>query len=76
MSKKNRDKRRAKKEKTKGDKKPNRKRRKDNRTLSQKSVKGGEKVDKKARKKNESKIKVLAHELLAFTFSYLMLAPW
>jgi hypothetical protein len=30
----------------------------------------------KGNKKKEPKIKVLAHELLAFTLSYLMLAPW
>jgi hypothetical protein len=44
MSKKNRDKTRAKKgKKTKDDKKPNQKRRKGNKTLSQKSEKGREK---------------------------------
>jgi hypothetical protein len=32
--------------------------------------------DKKAIKKKESKIKFLAHELLASTLSYLMLAHW
>jgi hypothetical protein len=30
----------------------------------------------KCNKKKELKIKVLSHELLAFTLSYLMLAPW
>jgi hypothetical protein len=61
---------------TKGDKKPNRKRRKDNKTLSQKAKRGGRKNLIKDNKRKESKIKVLAHELLASTFSYLMLAPW
>jgi hypothetical protein len=60
---------------TKGDKKPNRKWRKCNKTLSQKSEKEGG-VDKKAIKDKEPKIKVLTHELLAFTLSYLMLPPW
>jgi hypothetical protein len=56
--------------------KKNLKRRKDNETLSQKSEKGGKKHNKTAIKKMEPKIKVLAHELLASTLSYLMLAPW
>jgi hypothetical protein len=30
----------------------------------------------KGNKSKEPKIKVLTHELLAFTLSYLMLAPW
>jgi hypothetical protein len=61
--------------KTKDNKKPNRKRRKENKTLSQKSEKGREKkLDKKTIKEKEPKIKVLAHELLVFTLSYLMLA--
>jgi hypothetical protein len=52
------------------------KRRKGNKTLSQKSKKGaGKKLDKNTIKKKEWKIKFLAHELLAFTLSYLMLAP-
>jgi hypothetical protein len=34
------------------------------------------KTDKKTIKEKESEIKVLAHELLVFTLSYLMLAPW
>jgi hypothetical protein len=39
---------RKRREKTKGDKKPNQKRRKDNKTLSQKSEKGvGKKLDKR-----------------------------
>jgi hypothetical protein len=51
---------------TKDDKKPNKKWRKGNKTLSKKSEKGaGKKLDKKAIKENESKINVLAHELLA-----------
>jgi hypothetical protein len=37
---------------------------------------GGENLDKKAIKENEPKINVLTYELLAFTLSYLMLAPW
>jgi hypothetical protein len=57
-------------------KKPNQKRRKDNKTLSQKSEKGAEKKNSKGNKRKEPKIKVLAHELLAFTLFYLMLAPW
>jgi hypothetical protein len=53
------------------------KRRKDNKTLNQKNEKGWEKnFDKKAIKEKEPKIKVLTHELLAFTLAYLMLAPW
>jgi hypothetical protein len=40
-----------------------------------KSKKGKKNFDKKAIKE-EPKIKVLTHELLAFTLSYLMLAPW
>jgi hypothetical protein len=61
--------------KTKGDKKSNRKRRKGNKTLSQKSEKGQKKLNKKTIKKKKPKIKILAHELLAFILSYLMLAP-
>jgi hypothetical protein len=58
-------------------KKPNQKRRKDNKTLSQKSEKGARKKNlTKDNKRMEPKIKVLAHELLAFALSYLMLAPW
>jgi hypothetical protein len=58
-------------------KKSNKKRRKDNKTLSQKSEKGaGKKNLTKGNKRTELKIKVLAHELLASTLSYLMLAPW
>jgi hypothetical protein len=62
--------------KIKGDKKPNKKRRKDNKTLSQKSEKGSGKNLTKGNKRKELKIKVLTHELLDSTFSYLMLAPW
>jgi hypothetical protein len=52
------------------------KRRKDNKTLSQKSEKGAGKQNlTKSNKRKEPKIKVLAHELLAFTLSYLMLVP-
>jgi hypothetical protein len=58
------------------DKKTNRKGKKGNKTLSQKRKKGREKkLDKKAIKK-EPKIKVLTHELLTSTLSYLMLALW
>jgi hypothetical protein len=63
--------------KTKDNKKPNWTRRKGNKTLSQKSKNGWEIFfNKKAIKEKELKIKVLAHELLAFILSYLMLAPW
>jgi hypothetical protein len=51
------------------------KKRKNNKTLSQKVKKGGKNLTKENKKK-EPKIKVLTHELLAFTLSYLMLAPW
>jgi hypothetical protein len=37
---------------------------------------GGKKLDKKAIKEKELNIKVLSHELLASTLSYLMLALW
>jgi hypothetical protein len=37
---------------------------------------GGKNFDKKAIKEKERKIKILAHELLASTLSYLMLALW
>jgi hypothetical protein len=67
---------RVKKEKTNDDKKSNQKRRKDNKTLSQKMKKGQEKNLTKVNKRKEPKIKFLAHELLAFTLFYLMLAPW
>jgi hypothetical protein len=33
-------------------------------------------LTKKTIKEKEPKIKVMAHELLAFTLSYLMVAPW
>jgi hypothetical protein len=39
-------------------------------------VKRRGKLTKKAIKGKEPKIKVLTHELLAFTLSYLMLPPW
>jgi hypothetical protein len=35
-----------------------------------------EKANKKIIKKKKPKIKILAHELLAYTLFYLMLAPW
>jgi hypothetical protein len=58
-------------------KKPNKKKRKDNKTLSQKSEKGARKKNlTKGNKRKEPKIKVLAHELLTFTLSYLILALW
>jgi hypothetical protein len=57
-------------------KKPNQKIRKYNKTLSQKSEKGTwTKNLTTDNKRNEPKIKVLTHELLAFTLSYLILAP-
>jgi hypothetical protein len=59
-----------------GEKKQIKKRRKDNKTLSQKSKKMQGKNLTKCNKRKEPKIKVLAHELLASTLSYLMLAPW
>jgi hypothetical protein len=53
------------------------KRRKDNKTLSQKSEKGaGKKTLTKGNKRKELNIKVLTHELLASTLSYLILASW
>jgi hypothetical protein len=56
-------------------KKPNKKGEK---TIKQvKKVKRGrEKNLTKGNKRKEPKIKVLTHELLASTLSYLMLAPW
>jgi hypothetical protein len=55
--------------------------RKDNKTLSKIKWRGTNKKkkknsDKKVIKDKEPKIKILTHELLAFTLSYLMLAPW
>jgi hypothetical protein len=50
--------------------------RKDNKTLSKKAKKGQEKNLTKGNKRTEPKIKVLLHELLASTLSYLMVAPW
>jgi hypothetical protein len=52
------------------------KRRKDNKTLSQKKRKGSGKKLTEDNKKEGPKIKIPTHELLAFTLSYLMLAPW
>jgi hypothetical protein len=43
---------------------------------SEKSENGREKKLWRKTIKKESKIKVLAHELLASTLSYLMLTPW
>jgi hypothetical protein len=50
--------------------------RKYNKTLSQQSEKGRKKLDKKTIKEKKSKIKILAHKLLASTLSYLMVASW
>jgi hypothetical protein len=44
--------------------------------ISQKSKKEAEKNLTKGNKSMQPKIKVLAHELLGSTLSYLMLAPW
>jgi hypothetical protein len=60
-------------------KKPNRKRRKGNKTPKNKKgrIKRRRKnFVKKVIKEKEPKIKVLTHELLVFTLSYLMLASW
>jgi hypothetical protein len=66
MSKKNRHKTIVKnKEKTKGDKKPNKERKKYNKTLSQKSEKEQEKNLTKDDKRKELKIKIMSHKLLA-----------
>jgi hypothetical protein len=65
-----------KKKKIKSNKKTKSKRRKDNKTLSQKSEKGQGIFLTKSNKRKKSKIKFLAHELLASTLSYLMLSPW
>jgi hypothetical protein len=64
---------------TKGDKKPIKKWGKGNKTLRCKRERENgriKKTDKKTIKEKEPEIKVLAHELLVFTLSYLMLAPW
>jgi hypothetical protein len=52
------------------------KKRKGNKTLRKKVKRCGEKTLTEDNKKKEPKIKVPAHELLASTLSYLMLAPW
>jgi hypothetical protein len=62
--------------KIKYDKKSNQKRRKNNTMLSQKSEKGQKKFDKNAIKMKKAKIKILTHELLVFTLSYLKLVTW
>jgi hypothetical protein len=50
---------------------------KDNKTLSQKNKKWQAKKNLiKSNKMKEPKIKILTHELLAFTLYYLMLAHW
>jgi hypothetical protein len=59
---------------TMDNKKLNKKGEKNNKTLSQK-IKMGVKNLIKDNKKKKPKINVLTHELLAFTLSYLMLAP-
>jgi hypothetical protein len=71
----NRDKTKAKKKgKTKGDKNQIKKKAMKRKV---KKWKGAEKkIWQKAIKEKEPKIKVLTNELLAFTLSYLMLAPW
>jgi hypothetical protein len=56
-------------------KKSNRKRRKGNKTLSQKKRERAGKNLTIDNKMKESKIKVLAHEFLPSTLSYLMLPP-
>jgi hypothetical protein len=61
-----------KKEKTKA-LKSKLKKRKDNKTLSQKSKKKRGKNLTKDNKRKEPNIKILTHELLAFTLSYLIL---
>jgi hypothetical protein len=77
MSKKNRYKRRAKKKgKTKGDKKPNKKKGEKTNTKSKKVKKVQGKNLTKGSKRKEPNIKVLTHELLAFTLSYLILPLW
>jgi hypothetical protein len=65
MSKKKQERKRRRKQRA--IKKPNKKREK---------TKGQGKNLTKYNKRKEPKIKVLAHELLASTLSYLMLAPW
>jgi hypothetical protein len=57
-------------------KKSNKKRRKDNKTLSPETKMGQGKKLTKGNKRKEPKIKVLTHEWLAFTLSYLMIALW
>jgi AAA15 family ATPase/GTPase len=52
------------------------KKRKDNKTLSQKNENRRNFFLTEDNKKKEPKIKISAHELLAFTLSYLMLTPW
>jgi hypothetical protein len=59
-----------------GTKKIKSKKEKGNKALRNKMKRGGKNFDKKAIKEKERKIKILAHELLASTLSYLMLAPW
>jgi hypothetical protein len=50
------------------------KKEKGNKMLGQKMKRGEKKLDK-SNKKKEPNIKILSHKLLAFTLSYLMLAP-
>jgi hypothetical protein len=68
---------RAKKGKTKNDKKTkSNKGEKTIKTKSKKRKRGREKNLTKGNKRTELKIKVLTYELTASTLSYLMLAPW
>jgi hypothetical protein len=62
-------------------KKQERKRRRKQRAIKKPNKKGEKTKGQgknltKGNKRKEPKIKVLAHELLASTLSYLMLAPW
>jgi hypothetical protein len=73
----NRDKTRVKKkEKTKGDKNQIKKGAKAIKRKVKKRKGTGKRLDKKTIKEKKSKIKVLTHELLASTLSYLMLTYW
>jgi hypothetical protein len=63
-------------EKTNGDKKVNQKWEKGNKTVREKKKKRREFFNNWAIKEKELKIKILEHELLGFTLSYLMLALW
>jgi hypothetical protein len=41
-----------------------------------KAERAGKKIHKRSIKRKELKIKIMTHELLVFTLSYLMPAPW